>query len=325
VLKDEPVRVAVIGVGNIGFHHARIYSEMKQVNLVGVCDTHETKCKLISQQYNIPYFTDYRALFGKVDAVNIAVPTSLHYSMANEFLEHDIHVLVEKPLTVDTGEAKLLVEMAKRNNLVLQVGHLERFNPTMSQLRKMLKKPLYIEAHRLSYPTDRNLDVGIVWDLMIHDLDIIISIINSPAVEINGFGLSVYSEHEDLAIVQIHFQSGCIANLVASRMSGEKLRNLRIMEKDKTFNLDFMNQTLAVLRPPKANQTNPPEFIPIKREEPLRLELENFAECVRTRKTPVVTGEDGKKALELAMNVMKHIKTIKGKASLARELLSIAK
>jgi predicted dehydrogenase len=322
----ERVPVGVVGVGSMGQNHVRVYSEMPQVELVGIVDTDRERGEAFSAKFNTTFFSDYHDLFDRVKAVIIAVPTSLHYQMAMEFLEHEIHVLVEKPITVEVQQAKRIVDLAKKRDMVLQVGHLERFNPAVTQLKRMAKKPLYLETHRISHPTGRNLDVGIVWDLMIHDLDIMLNIVQSPVIDINAFGLSLYSAHEDLALVQLLFKNGAIASLFSSRISGEKLRRLKIIEQDKTFHLDFINQTLSVVRLPKKDQTNPPEFIPIKKCEPLRSELEHFMECVITHKTPMVSGNDGKKALELAIHVVHNMRMVKKKKSLiAKNLLKMAK
>jgi predicted dehydrogenase len=309
----ERIPVAVIGVGSMGYNHARIYSEMPNVDMVGLVDIDEEKGKQYAKKFNTAYFSNYQDLFGKVQAINIAVPTTLHFRMAMDFLERDTHVLVEKPITGDLSEASKIIELAKKRNLILQVGHLERFNPAVMQLKKMVNNPLYLEAHRISYPTRRNLDVGIVWDLMIHDLDIMLNLVHSPVVGINAFGLSLYSELEDLALVQLLFKNGAIASLFSSRISGEKLRQLKIIEKEKTFQLDFMNQTLSVVHLPKEDHTNPPEFIPIKKCEPLRSELEHFMECVTTHKTPMVSGDDGKRALELAIQAVNKMQLVEKK------------
>jgi len=317
------VRVGVIGVGNMGQHHARIYSQMPNVELTGVVDIDEERGRSFSDRYNTHYYADYTDLLDKVDAINIVVPTSLHYPMAMEFMNRDVHVLVEKPITIDLLQAKDLVEIAKQRDLVLQVGHLERFNPAVAELRKIVRKPFYFQSHRLSYPTNRNLDVGVVWDLMIHDLDIMANFINSTIIDVNSIGVSSYSEHEDMAVVHFLFKNGSVANLVASRISGEKLRQLKIIEKNKTFELDFTQQTLAIMRPPTRFKTNPPEYIPIKKEEPLRLELEHFIECVTMRKEPIVTGEDGKRALDLAMQVVEKMKIIKDSSPLGQRLIAM--
>ena len=324
----ERVKVAVIGTGNMGQHHARIYSEMPGVELVGVVETNELRGRQVAAKFRTQYFSDYRDLFSRVHAVNIVVPTSLHYDLAREFLENDVHVLVEKPITVDILQAKHLVSLAKRRNLVLQVGHLERFNPAVSLLKDLVKAPMYVEAHRLSNPSRRNNDVGVIWDLMIHDLDILLSLVDSPVEEVTALGRSLYSAHEDLASVLVRFSNGCVANLVASRISGERLRQLQVIEEVgdtvRTLSLDFINQTLAILTPDNEKQTNPPAYIPIKKEEPLLLELEHFTECVVTNRTPLVTGEDGKRALELAISAVNNMKLVSNKSAFARARVAIA-
>lgn len=324
----EPVRVAVVGTGNMGVNHVRTYSQMPQVELVGVCDIDELRGHALAKKYHTQYFSDYRELFDKVQAVNIVVPTSLHYPLAKAFLERDVHVLVEKPITVDIPQAERLVSLAKKRNLVLQVGHLERFNPAVALMKQMVKRPLYVEAHRLANPMRRNTDVGVIWDLMIHDLDILLNLVDDTVEEVTALGRSLYSEHEDFANVQVLFRNGCLANLVASRMSGEKLRNLCVVEQEgdsvRTLSLDFIQQTLAILTPDNERHTNPPEYLPIKKQQPLQLELEHFAECVVSNRTPLVSGEDGKRALELAINVAKNIKIVNSKADFARARVAIA-
>lgn len=318
-----PVPVAVIGVGSMGQNHARVYSEMPNVELVGISDLDEGRVSAYAKQLGTEYFKDYKDLLGKVKAVNIASPTSLHHEMAMTFLEHGVHVLVEKPITHNLNEAKEIVNLAKKHDLVLQVGHLERFNPAVIQLKKMVKSPLYFESHRIGYPSQRNLDVGVVWDLMIHDLDIILSMVRSPVAHVGAYGLSLYSSQEDMAQVQILFENGAIASLFAGRMSGERLRQLKVIEEEKTFNLDFINQTISIVNLPREGHTNPPEFVPIKKSEPLRLELEHFMDCIVRHKTPMVTGEDGKKALQLAMSAVDNMTMVKRADSvLARKFLA---
>jgi predicted dehydrogenase len=321
----KSVRVGVIGVGNIGQHHVRICSELPQIKLVGIVDVDESKGRQVALRYGVPFYPEYKDLFKLVDAVSIAAPTSYHYEIALECLKNGIHVLVEKPITVELEQARQLVEMATKKDLILLVGHLERFNPAVRQFKLMLKKPNYIEAHRLSYPVLRNLDVGVVWDLMIHDLDIMIDLVRSPIEQVNAMGLSVYSTKEDLAMVQLLFKNGCLANLIASRVSGERSRKLSVIEDKKTFTLDLINQSLVIMRPPRGDHTNPPEFVPIKKEEPLRLELQHFAECVLMNKTPLVTGEDGKRALELAMRVMSSMSLAYSTSDVSEKVLATAK
>lgn len=322
----EPVKVGVVGIGSMGVHHARVYSELPNTELLGLVDVDESRGRLLSKDFGTEYFSDYRQLIEQgVEAVNIAVPTSLHYPLAVDFIKHGIHVLVEKPITVDLIQAKSLVDLSKRNNCILQVGHLERFNPAVRKLRSVMGRPVFLESQRISYPTNRNLDVGIVWDLMIHDLDILINLVKSPVVEIHAMGVSVYSDFEDVAQVNLLFKNGIAASLMASRISGEKQRSLRVTEDTgRTLNLDFMNQTLCAMRPPRSGHPVPPELLPVEKDEPLRLELSHFADCVANHRTPIVSGEDGKKALELAMQVLARMKMVKSKAPLGKELIALA-
>ncbi len=308
---DKTIGVAVVGIGSMGKNHARVFSEIPNVKLVGLSDINEETAREYAKKFNTEYFKDYRKLFDKIDAVCLAVPTSLHHRMAMDFLNHGIHVFVEKPITNMLFEAKEIVDLAKEKDLVLQVGHLERFNPAVIQFKKMLKSPVYIQSSRIGYPSKRNLDIGVIWDLMIHDLDILLTIVKSPVADVQAYGLSLYSKKEDIAHVQILFENGAIASLLASRISGERQRTLKVIEPLRTFNLDFINQTLSVVNLPKEGHTNPPEFIPIRKSEPLRLELEHFTECVIGHKTPLVTGEDGKNALQLAIKAVDNMKMVK--------------
>ena len=309
--KLNKVKVAVIGVGNFGQHHLRIYSELPQAELVGFFEVDPQRSEMVSQKFKVPAYSDYRELFDKVDAVSIAVPTSLHFPIAMDFLTNKINVLVEKPITVGVKEAQNLVDTAREKNLILQVGHLERFNPAVRKLKSLLKTPpSYIEAHRLSFPLKRNMDVGVVWDLMIHDIDILIDLLKSEITEIKSLGFSVYTEKEDVALVELKAQNGCLASLMTSRSSGLRARNLLVMADDSIYQLDLINQTLSVR---KLSGELTMEEIPVKKEEPLKLELSNFIECVATQKEPMVSGEDGKKALELAIKIVENMKILPGK------------
>jgi predicted dehydrogenase len=290
----------------MGMNHLRVLSQMPGVELCGLIEIEETRAQACSEQFGIPAWQEYRRLFGKVDAVSIVVPSSMHYDIARDFLKHNVHVLVEKPITVDQAQARRLIELAKSRNLVLQVGHLERFNPAMTELRKRIGKPLYLQACRMGLRTTRNLDVGVIWDLMIHDLDIMLNLVKSPIVDISGVGQSVYSAHEDFASVRLTFKNGCVANLVASRISGHRARTLTVMEADRNYHLDFMNQTLTVHEAAAAQ----PQAIPVEKAEPLRLELEDFVDCVRTQREPEVTGLDGKRALELAIQAGNRMRMV---------------
>ena len=310
----------------MGVHHARVYSELPNTELLGIADIDQDRGRFHAKKLGTEYFSDYRDLIKQgVQAVNIAVPTSLHYPLAVDLIESGIHVLVEKPITIDLIQAKSLVDLSKRNHCVLQVGHLERFNPAVRRLRGVMGCPVFLESQRISHPTDRNLDVGVVWDLMIHDLDILLNLVKSPVVEIQAMGVSVYSDFEDVAQVHLLFKNGVAASLLASRLSGEKQRSLRVTEDDgRTLNLDFMNQTLCAMHPPRSGHPVPPEVFPIEKDEPLKLELSHFADCVANHRTPLVSGDDGKRALELAMQVLARMKMVKSKAPLGKKLVALA-
>lgn len=330
-------RVAVIGVGNMGRHHARIYSETEDVTLVGIVDTNEILVRQLARKLNVPYYTDYRELIGKVDAVNIATPTSLHYPMAKTFLQEGVHVLVEKPVTSSLKEADNLIRLAKMNGCILQVGHTERFNPAVRELEGLVKKPIYIEAHRMGPPTQRNLDVGVIFELMIHDLDIILNLVKSSIVKIQGIGLRIYSDYEDIGQAQILFENGCLASISASRVSSEKVRNLEITQEDGFLHLDYIEQNIILRKQvssryifdqPKAMYRR--EFLVdqplISKDEPLRLEIQHFVECLKKNKAPLVSGEDGKRALELAHRITENmILTDARENELAKELLVISR
>lgn len=310
----EPVKIGVVGIGSMGKNHTRVCAELPEIDLVGIADIDAAKVAPIAEQYHTSYFTDYENLYDKIDAVVIVSPTSYHYKMAMDFLSRGIHVLVEKPITLNSEQAKELVDTARNNNLVLQVGHLERFNPAIIKLKQMVKRPVLIECHRLSGPTARNLDVGITWDLMIHDFDIVLSMLKSKVTEINAMGTSIYSNFEDIAHVQMRFDCGTIVSLVASRNSGERRRLLKVTEDTgRVLSMDFIDQTLVISSPGPDGRPLDPKPVPINKEEPLVLELRHFADCVVKHKEPVVSGEDGKRALELAVHVLEHMHVLRAK------------
>lgn len=332
-----PLKVAVIGVGHMGRHHARLYSEMPNVELVAVVDTNELVARDTAKKLNTNYYTDYRDIIGKVNAANVAVPTYMHYPIAQHLLEEGIHLLVEKPVTNNLLEAEHLVSIADAKSLIFQIGHTERFNPAVLELDTLINKPIFIEAHRMGHPTTRNLDIGVVLELMIHDINIILSIVNSTVVQINAVGLSVYSQHEDIAQAQLLFENGCIASISASRVSAEKIRNLEITQDDAFLHLDYIDQNIILRKQvssryifdqPRAMYQR--EFMVqqplISKDEPLRLELQHFVECVRTGTAPLVSGRDGKDALAIALQIRNKMVTICSKENkLARDLLVMEK
>ena len=300
----KPIRMGVIGVGSMGFNHARVCAELESTELVAVVDSDLERAKSVAEQFHARAFADPRELLGLVDAVSIVAPTAYHYELARLFLENGVHVLVEKPITVEAEEGRALVELARERDLVLQVGHLERFNPAVVKLREIIDNPILLECHRLSAKTARNLDVGISWDLMIHDYDILLSLLSDEVEGISAQGTSVYSDFEDIALVQLRFKGGAIANLIASRNSAERSRGLKVTEASgRVIWLDYINQSISVATIGADGRPGAPEAIPLEKVEPLKSELDHFALCVNEHKVPLVSGADGLKALELAIRV----------------------
>ncbi len=300
------IRVGVVGVGRLGSEHARLYASMKQSVLVGVVDPRTEQAKQIAREYGSEGFTDYASLFGKVDAVSIAVPTDLHYKIAREFLKRGIHVLLEKPIARTLGEAEKLVSMSEKKRVILQVGHVERFNSALREIERKIKNPRFIECHRLGPYQERGTEVGVVLDLMIHDIDIILYLVKSPVSEIDAVGVSVLSSHEDIANARIVFANGTVANVTSSRVSLEKLRKIRIFEKDTYISLDFLRQSLSIYKRSSRGITR--ENPVIRKVEPLKSELEHFIDCISREQEPLVSGEPATEALRVALNISKQIK-----------------
>jgi len=245
------VKVGVVGVGYLGQHHARIYSEIPETTLVGVVDINQERAREIAKRYSTTPYYDYRELFGKIDAVSIVVPTVLHRLIAGHFIEEGINILIEKPVTTTLEEARELMEMANKKKVVLQVGHIERFNSAVIELSKIIDRPVFIDCYRMGPYTNRNTDVGVVLDLMIHDIDIVMSIVKSKVTKISAFGYPVFSRQEDIANSQILFENGCIANLTASRITRKKIRRMEVTEVDAFISIDYLEQELAVYKKTK--------------------------------------------------------------------------
>ncbi len=307
-MNTNAVRVGVIGTGHLGKHHARILASMPEARLVGVVDTREAVAKEIGAAHQVPAFTDYKALEGMVDAVTVVVPTVLHHEVARFFLERNVHTFIEKPITKTLEEATDLVQVATHKQLTLQVGHVERFNAAMIKLQSLCEAPRFIECQRMGPFSNRIQDVGVVQDLMIHDIDIVLSLVHSPIKRIDAVGIPVLSHNEDIANAHIVFENGCIANLTASRVSEEKIRKLRIFEMDKYCSLDYANQAITMARKSHLEPKILKEDLAVEKVEPLRLELEHFIQCIREQKKPLVTIEDGKNALEVALEILALIK-----------------
>lgn len=305
----KKLNVGVVGVGHLGSNHARIYSELENITLTGVCDTNREVAESIAKAYRTEYFTDYKDMFGKVDAVSIASPTSLHYKIAKDFLEAGIHVLIEKPITKTLEEVDALLEIQKNKNLIIQVGHIERFNPAISAVADVLNEPIFIECQRLSKYLKRAIEVGVVIDLMIHDIDIILELVNSDVKSIEAIGANILSKTEDVANVRIKFKNGCIADITASRMAIKASRRLRIFQKDAFIVLDYIKREAFLFKKSGGNITR--KKLPTKKEEPLKKELESFVDCVLGNKRPVVSGIEARKALAVAIDITKKIQSSK--------------
>lgn len=307
----EKIRVGVIGVGKLGQHHARIYSTMQDVVLVGVCDADESRAKDIAKKCNTQWHTDYTKLISAVDAVSIAVPTPQHHGVASRFLDAGIHCLVEKPITVTMEHAEDLVARAAKHNAVLQVGHIERFNPAVIEAQKYIKQPRFIEVNRLGPYDPRVSHVGVVLDLMIHDLDIVMFLTGARVVSLDAVGAKVFSQCEDIANVRIRFDNGCVANISASRISIDTMRTIRIFQDEAYISLDYEKQNLKIYRKKHATVSSFRDIDmiapKIQKTEPLLIELSDFIRCVRVGATPIVDGVRGKNALELALEITDHI------------------
>jgi predicted dehydrogenase len=308
----KKIPVGVVGVGYLGKFHAEKYARMPNVELVGVADINPSQVRKIAEQFGTSAFTHHGQLFDKVKAVSIAVPTSAHFSIGREFLEHDIDVLIEKPMTTSIGEADALIETAEARRLILQVGHLERFNPATVALQDIVQRPLFIEAHRLCLYPERNTDVSVVLDLMIHDIDIILNFVQSEILSIHAAGAPVICDHVDIANVRFEFKSGCVANVTASRVSAKNQRKLRIFQKDAYVAVDFAKHEIVVIRQDK-DACNPVipgmdiQQLSFAETDALEDELNAFIAAVSSREAPQVSGRVGRKSLIIALDIMEQI------------------
>lgn len=314
--------VAIIGIGHLGSRHLKVYSELKNlINLVGVCDIKEERTERLARHYRVPFFEDYRPLIGKVDCVNICVPTTLHYEIAKFFLENKVHTFIEKPITMNVPQADELIALARKNNLKLQVGHVERFNSAFMAIKHFTKHPLFIECHRLNKFPNRSLDIGVVMDLMIHDIDIVLGLNNCGVKEFRATGINVLTPLEDIASVRLAFDNGCVCNLTASRVSDEVMRKIRIFTVDSYISLDYVKQEAFIYR--KHGGLISKHSLPIQKEEPLKEELKSFIECVRDDKQPVVSGVEGRDAVKLALQICESIKETQAQVAERIKLASL--
>jgi len=299
------LKTAVIGVGYLGKFHADKYAALPNSELVAVVDNDEDTANSIAKKHNIQALTDYRPLLGKVDAVSIAVPTSLHFEVARDFLSHGSHVLIEKPITVTVEQADELIELAKANKLLIQVGHLERFNAAILDLDQVLDKPVFIESHRLAPFNPRATDVNVVLDLMIHDIDIILNIVRSDVTAIAASGTPVLTDTTDIANVRLEFANGCVANVTASRVSLKTERKMRLFQPDSCITIDFHNRAMNLYQ--KGDQEMFPGIPEIEAKESvyenndaLQAEIIAFLNSIETGTPTLVSGEDGRRALATA-------------------------
>jgi predicted dehydrogenase len=300
------VRVAVIGVGALGKHHARILAELPEAELIAVVDINEPRAREIAGLVNAQAATRASEMIGRVDAVTVAVPTESHLSVALPFLQRGIAVLVEKPLARDTGEAQQIIDAATASGAVLAVGHTERYNPAVAAIRPLLDHPRFIEVHRLGTFPDRSLDIDVVFDLMIHDLDVVLSIVPSEIVAVEAVGVAVLTPKPDIANARLKFASGCIANITASRISKDRVRKIRIFQRDAYLSVDYAAQEVERWRLVRGNGTMPAidgGKLEVAHEEPLKRELADFIGAVRDKRAPGVTGADGLRALQLAQRI----------------------
>ena len=340
------VKVAVLGTGSLGQHHARLYAELAkggQVEFAGIYDINADVARKTGAKYQAQVLNSIAEAAVNADALNIVTPTSTHFDIAKQLLTQGKHVLVEKPMTDNAVQAAELVQLAQQKNCVLQVGHVERFNPVFNYLETAASQPRFIECHRLSPFPARSTDIGVVLDLMIHDLDVVLAFVKSPVTSVDAVGIPVLSKSEDIANARLHFANGCVANLTVSRVSPEWMRKIRVFSGPNNpcyISLDYRAQEGFIYRIAREGEKETPllkkvlaaklgvgrdstivsqfagkkivrEPVPIAKDEPLKLELQSFVECVREKQTPVVSGESAKRALDLAFEITRQIQNLK--------------
>ena len=302
----KKINIALIGCGFLGQRHLKTLHALKhKANIVAICDHHLEHAKSLGRQYHLPVVGDYRELPNDITAVSICTPTVTHAEIASFFLKKGVHTFVEKPITYSLEEADELINLAAGNNLKLQIGHVERFNSAFTTIEPIVQNPLFIECHRLNLFPNRSLDIGVVMDLMIHDIDIILGLVKSPIKDIQAVGINVLTDKEDIANARLTFANGCVCNVTASRISPEVTRKIRLFTKNAYISLDYAKQ--------EANMYTKDEHgihkrnIPIEKEEPLKKELESFLDCILDDRNPKVSGVEGRQALKLALDINQKI------------------
>lgn len=340
-MTQTKIRAGVVGTGSIGRNHARILAELPSCDFTAIYDTNEATASELASKYGAKPCTSLEEFIGSVDAATVATPTPSHFSIGTTLLEAGKHLLVEKPITENTADARALAQLATDRGLVLQVGHIERFNPVLGALEQRLTKPRFIEASRLSPYPGRSTEIGVVLDLMIHDLEIILHLVKSPVAQIDAVGVAVLSKREDIANVRLRFESGCVANITASRISQDKLRKIRVFQEDAYVSLDYQNQSGYLLRLAAEGEkestligkvlglatdsTIVTEFagrrivrepVEVEKGEPLKRELAAFIDCARAGSQPKVGGHEATAALELALEISRQIEAAGARAEI---------
>ena len=309
-MSDKPIRVAVVGVGEFGRNHVRVWRETEGAELAGVVDCNLERAETVAAEFGTRVIRDFQSLPAEgVQAVSLAVPTKEHASVGCRLLDAGLDVLVEKPIAASLAEADGLIATAQRGRRILQVGQVERFNPAVVAVQKIVARPMFFEVHRLGIFTPRSLDIDVVYDVMIHDLDILLSLVNAPVVDLKAVGIPVMTDKVDIAQARIEFATGTVANLTASRVSTERVRKMRFFQEHEYISLDFARQDVLRVRVETGSGQPQIKFeqMPTTPEEPLRAELRSFLTSIRTRRAPVVDGPAGRRALELADRVMAGI------------------
>jgi len=313
----ERVRAGVVGVGKMGEYHVGVLAEMARVDMAAVADVSAERARAIAERYDTKYFTDYRDLFGKVDVAVVAVPTAMHYDVAREFLDAGIHVLLEKPCTNDLEQARELFAIAEKKNLTLHIGHVERFNGAVQEIHKIVDNPILVECKRMGAFSERIRDDGVILDIMIHDIDIILNMIQSRVVRINVVGASVFTERDDLVTAQLEFQNGCLASITASRASQNKERTLSVTQKDAYVLLDYTEQEIYVHRQASSQhqlskgslrylQESLVQRIFVHKDNPLKLELQHFIDCAKDGTPRRVAVDSELYSLEIALEILRQ-------------------
>ena len=305
-MSQNKIKIGIVGIGHLGAIHLKVLDQLRdRVDIIGICDTKEERTIKLAEHYNVPFFKNYTELTGKIDAVNICVPTNLHSEIATYFLQNNIHTFIEKPITTTVDQATALVDLAKKRNLIVQVGHVERFNSAFQSIKHFTHRPLFIECHRMTRFPNRSLDIGVVMDLMIHDIDIVLGLISVPILDIQAIGVNVLTPLEDIASVRMTFENGCVCNLTASRVSDDVMRKIRIFQPQTYISLDYVTQEAYIFK--KHQNRILKHSLPIEKKEPLKKELEHFIDCLTNNQTPIVSGIEGRHALKVALDISRII------------------